>query len=730
MAAVADVRVRVDMNRAGDRVAQIFIGNKALKQLPASAFNEEMRQAIEAAAPKQFIVCVAVENPTPDTIKPAPVQPQALAAATPRSATRPPQGQPRITTAAPVSPVSPSELDENPYNFAEWAGDEPWAPVDLEAHEPGAHHDEWRLGDRVSGVMRLRLEARTPLFIPEGTFLPPDDPAPRRFWRCKDASGRIRCAIPGSSVKGAARTLFETWTNSRLTVVSDANYSERVAYRRRSAALWVIESAGPAGLSVLKCQCLFARDLGGGRWDIARAGTLPAGASPVSRSAIDPADRTNWQAISLQANLLWTTDHTHRWTHLLVHVTTQAAAVPGRLVDRYKDYVRHSPALRDHLDRVQDLVLAGLGRNYYKNLSAERAAFGNRLDGLEQLDRGDYIFGILEPTKTGTTSVLACFGKNVNFMWPSACTPKDLAKGFYPRDEKQLTLEEADFAQATFGFAGSYRNQGHPFRSRIRFGTFWVLGEAQPKTDGVIQLDALTSPTGVKLKARSLYLPPGEDGATQTYDEGTRLRGRKFYWHQRTSDGRVHPHHTAREGGGQRPAPIEPLAAGTAFEGEVHFDNLTEMELGALIVSLCPDRLFGTDGKYGWKIGKGKPRGLGSVWPSIVTTRKRIAFDDVFASLASPSLRDMTTNESVQAIAAFTSWLDRHAPAVDAKGWRDLSFVQDLERLLRLPEAPTVRRYPDIKVIGGPPPVFDSATGDAAGGRRSRPRAMKPARGQ
>jgi hypothetical protein len=59
----------------------------------------------------------------------------------------------------------------------------------------------------------------------------------------------------------------------------------------------------------------------------------------------------------------------------------------------------------------------------------------------------------------------------------------------------------------------------------------------------------------------------------------------------------------------QCPPPLYALRAGTRFTGRIYFDNLTGEELGALLYAIEGDRRY----DHAIKIGKGKPRGLGSM---------------------------------------------------------------------------------------------------------------------
>ena len=113
---------------------------------------------------------------------------------------------------------------------------------------------------------------------------------------------------------------------------------------------------------------------------------------------------------------------------------------------------------------------------------------------------------------------------------------------------------------------------------------------------------------GPKMSYMPFYSNMGwdEDPSVVGYDdEGIELRGRKFYWHHKPSDDNLYAEK------GKRNATMELVGQGTVFEGKVFFDKITDTELRELIWTMN----FwenDADGRYCHKIGHGKPLGLGS----------------------------------------------------------------------------------------------------------------------
>lgn len=621
----------------------------------------------------------------------------------------------------------------NPYNFVEWDSTEP-KTIDGSRH---VTHERWH--GELSGVLDLDLVARSPIFVPEGD---PGrkkederdaDPTPRNFWSCVRGDGEVHYGLPGSSVKGAVRNCFEAWTDARLGVVSDSWYEKPIPYRRRTAQVWVVEANGNGDLPVRACEVRFAKENGDGSWCYGMPANRRLEEHPWKREpypvptendrvSFDEASEGEWQAVSFRANLFWVPKkaHRHRWTHLAVRLSKRKATIPACVVKKYRDNLDHL-AFVEHPKRVNKIPKASGGpKNMYKKIDSE--SLKKRRADLQRLGAGDVIFAMddgKDPCR------IVCFGKNVNFLWPSETSPEKLVEKYMPL--ANLDLARADWAEATFGYAARHTadESSHPFRGRVRFETFW--GPAVPQDAeqrSTVQLKALLSPAGIKLKARPLYLKP-IDGKCASYDDpGAALRGRKFYWHQTpATGGEILGEHEPQAGDAS--IEIEALPADTRFAGRIHFDNLSAVELGALLVAVRPDLYFDDGAQYGWKLGKGKPRGLGSVQVVGSRLQLRNRVEDAYGALDASPLAD-AREVDVNDIAAFKR-------QIEAKTAR----VRDLQALLRFPPLPQPRNYyppsithPSIpnKSVGlycGWMPVFDNRQGESS---TSRPPAMSPAR--
>ena len=603
------------------------------------------------------------------------------------------------------------DVDRNPYGFAAWHGKSPWAAEDCEG---ALHHAERE--ERRNGVLRLTYEAVTPVFVPSS------DEEQQSFFDCWDGK-RDRYAIPGSSVKGVVRSLLEILTNSRAGVSDDGNLRELRLYRRRANDLFrIVQLPSPASPGVVE-RCGFEFLDADNRIQELR-----------NRRSNDPLpsqheiDSGTVPTVEWRANLYWV--ERSRYSHgrkerLAYKPSGHRAGFSLAVHDAYLGMDGHSQ-FRAHQANSE-------GAKGYKPQGAP--PYETVRDKLFALNEGDLVFGIEHDGE------LVCFGKNVNFLWPSRHAPKDLVGAFSARAPADARFADSDVAELTFGFIGDDRGDTQPFRGRVRFTPFWHVGDEAPT--GPLTLMPLTSPSGNKMKSRPLYLAPGDDGLAADYSEdGAALKGRKLYWHQRSApeasrhglplqhvaDGGTEPGLLRDESGAptlteQMSGPtIRPLPAGSRFTGELHFSNLTEFELGALLVAVAPDLAFGSDA--GLKVGKGKPRGLGSIRCAEISVSLLVPVRERYRALGEASTRICASEDVSELVQRYRRGAAERGGVV----WEQLEFVQDLRRLLTIPKEPRVHVYPPRFDMYGRPPEFGQPQGDPRNGRRDRSPAMRRSR--
>lgn len=221
-------------------------------------------------------------------------------------------------------------------------------------------------------------------------------------------------------------------------------------------------------------------------------------------------------------------------------------------------------------------------------------------------------------------------GNNEYIMLSPACITREVYKNTVSslvHTYKKCNSKERELCPACrlFGIANSNVAQG----SRVRFSDLlpvkkvndWKEYYDKPRT-----LDPLAVPhlenTEFYLKKHKLK-PVDPDGEVWfwTYDYYTvkkkngevvvklyhpEISGRKFYWNNLSG---------VKECGTQTPLnrTVRTVCPGVEFTGKIYFDEINETQLKQLIYILT----YTSDGKHGYKMGMGKPLGLGSVELSV-----------------------------------------------------------------------------------------------------------------
>ncbi|GFE68270.1 TIGR03986 family CRISPR-associated RAMP protein [Chroococcus sp. FPU101] len=88
--------------------------------------------------------------------------------------------------------------------------------------------------------------------------------------------------------------------------------------------------------------------------------------------------------------------------------------------------------------------------------------------------------------------------------------------------------------------------------------------------------------------------------------EKTVIRGHKLYWHKGNEPDFKHPE--PQKASTSQITEIKPISQGVTFKFTIYFENLTDVELGALLWVLNHAK-----GKHRLKLGMGKPLGMGTV---------------------------------------------------------------------------------------------------------------------
>lgn len=228
-----------------------------------------------------------------------------------------------------------------------------------------------------------------------------------------------------------------------------------------------------------------------------------------------------------------------------------------------------------------------------------------------------------------------------------------------------------DLAQALFGWAPpdleererQERRPLHPqergLRSRVQFGFAWLQGEQRPPL-----LEKDMTPTAPAASFWPFYLRPIEPTKEPPdYDnEDVRLAGRKRY--------------PARAGTQKLPKTskdkmlqnLQFLREGARFSSEIRVKNITKVELGALVWALTLGQQGRTDRGFRHMIGRAKGFGYGQVKTKISTHSITSAKDGHQADLTA-------------AMEAFEQWVER---AIADKCGGDIKPFEQLDEIATL----------------------------------------------
>ena len=230
---------------------------------------------------------------------------------------------------------------------------------------------------------------------------------------------------------------------------------------------------------------------------------------------------------------------------------------------------------------------------------------------------------------------LISFGNTKNYRLPYQLTVKN---HLYPchsqhevfTNERGDTTEKIDFVNLIFGKTSENNKDEQAIATRVYFEDAIC---DNPRFDSTMVLKILASP---KPTSFQLYLEQQPDGVNTSpsalkhwNDTDAAIRGFKNYWHKNDITGVVYRERVGtQKPSSSNPDPIRPISSNNTFIGRIRFENLTNIELGALLYALeLPDGCC-------HKIGMGKPLGLGTIQikPTIVLENRRKRYDQIIDS--------------------------------------------------------------------------------------------------
>lgn len=626
-----------------------------------------------------------------------------------------------------VSPRPEEHPATAPYNFVPLPnavyqaaeGIEVNGPQGTTKIKPWERHDEFVDGTH-SGWIDLKIETLTPLYIRGAARQNQDG-----HWPTKDTRRRPepfqtfdgKPVIPGSSLRGMVRTLVEILSFSKIAPVTNGKPFYRSlgvdrvgqAYRNRMARGGAKPRGGfirlsPDGRFIEPCDfyrvdhsqlpadTYATRPNDPPKWPAQQRSCfilLPGPNDDNKRLVRDicfdsPASKERYVPATLVMSG-WAPPHKRRQNGQVITIekrefafldgrSNERLAVPDDIWQRFHDDDQITQWQKDAFPQGHPL-------------GAHRPASGH-------LRNGEPVFYLCEEGKRSAENPegLVFLGRAQMFRFPYDRSPRDLI----PEHIENASL---DLAEAMFGRKG---DDGQMLKGRLRFmdavaddnRTDWYMAVIVPRILSSPKPTAyphyLTQPAepaqrrGSRDKDWQTTYIAGEAEAEQ---DKTTIRGHKLYWHRWGPSGfaevvespperqqlRRDLEREDRQPDDKQHTLIQPVRDGVKFNGRIHFENLTPLELGALLTALdLPE-------ECAHKLGMGKPLGLGSV--KIVPTLKLINRRERYRSWAESGVTEHGAEVFVQ---AFERAIRHHAEETHETRYKDQPGLWGIARLAAL----------------------------------------------
>jgi CRISPR-associated protein (TIGR03986 family) len=178
--------------------------------------------------------------------------------------------------------------------------------------------------------------------------------------------------------------------------------------------------------------------------------------------------------------------------------------------------------------------------------------------------------------------------------------------------------------------------------------------------------------------------------ASQPIDQ-TVIRGHKLYWHKGSNPNFKHPDGDSATG--TQITKIKPISKGVKFEFNIHFENLNNVELGALLwaVSISSDKsqvfkIGKENEKYCLSLGMGKPLGMGAVTikPKLYLSDRTSRYQQLFNGNQWNKAESLTTDEQQSLIQEFENYIITEITEIsddDKPKEGEINSLKDLPRI-------------------------------------------------
>lgn len=496
----------------------------------------------------------------------------------------------------------------NPYNFVSIknGADRP----------PGGIHD----GKLLTGMLHCKLTVKTPLAIPDVEKKSEDESVPKHYHYSFFSVGD-KYTIPGSSIRGAIRSMYEALTDSCFVTMPDEELlSLRVEPRRArefkpgilikeivdGKETWVLYKAERLLLPYkqprkYRIQPTFGRSLDSGKVyykDRDGQKLFYGDAVSVSTGFIVSGNRRRTIVKEIKK------DNNNEY---FIYV---GEPIDGKWADSvFKkgekvecDKITITNALNRLCETVKMYRDSAINRNLGEDIKGHHGYSGfdsAKKNGCIPLWYRDNNSGTIEFSMAAIGRII--YNNTVNDLVGDKHTPCDDRNNLCP-------------ACRLFGMA---KKEGRGSHVRI---TDAVISDKHSMTNlEEVTLKELGTP-------RTGYLPFYSLNGNSYDEEGANIKGRKFYWHiPGAKDSTISYEEDNSKNMTERNATMELMPVGTEFEFDVFYDNITKPQYDELLWTLTLGNT--NDEQRYYKLGHGKPLGLGSVHIEVISNKKRVYHD-------------------------------------------------------------------------------------------------------
>lgn len=507
----------------------------------------------------------------------------------------------------------PVKVKQYPYNF-----------VSLKDKNDVVDRGERKLGTN-TGKLVCKLVNKTPLFIMGESEQDNKGHTKERFYREKGI-----LIVPASSLKGAIRNVIDVMTNSVIRNVENEKLEQRIGAGKFESVFGIIEylpENGKNGVIVeaekIRVKTKDKTEVGNKKFKFEDRG------QEFSR-------KYSYKDGLIERVKLKDSIYNLKETEIKIK---PGVTIVEKLINNSKEYKNYLTGNENGVQGVLWFSSPIYGKIHEKLLIPKKNGRKFEFSNEEYEDFKYIIKQRAERIKNGKdiNSSTFYYDKNLEIGDPVLFEVKDgkmaehLAFSEIPRLRYQFSpfdlvpeefrpgdsLENLSFSERLFGTIGdnTKKDEGKKeelvaLSGRVFFEDAKNYNFKMIDDKNLIILKAFGEPHPT---LTTFYL----DNTDKDYNdnEGIHIRGRKFYWHHKDKIGTPFskyrksvemPKDTKGENKFAYNSSLELMDINNEFEFEVHFENLTDEELGVLIYAIeLEDGLL-------HKIGKGKAFGLGS----------------------------------------------------------------------------------------------------------------------